>query len=91
MSWRSSRCRYSRATLLPVPMRRHLANAVELARSAGRLLIGGGGAAAAGDDAGAASELVEAHLASCPPADGEDLLTALPAELKARPSRAACR
>lgn len=71
-------------------MLRHLANAAELARSAGRLLLGGERAAAVGEDVGAPSELVEAHPASAPPADGEDLLTALPAELKARPSRVSC-
>ena len=71
-------------------MRRHLAAAVELARSAHRLLLGEAGDGAMNGADGADAELApEPHPASVAPDNGEDLLSALPDELKARGARVA--
>ena len=82
--------RYSCAASNALPgacllMRRHLAAAVELARSAQRLLLGEAGDGAMNGADGADAELVpEPHPASVALDSGEDLLSALPDELKAR-------
>ena len=64
-----------------------------LARSAQRLLLGEGvDGQMDGSNDGAAAELPqEPHPASVAPASGEDLLSALPAELKARASALGAR
>ena len=70
-------------------MRRHLAAVAELARSAQRLLLGEGGDVEMDGSDGELPQ--EPHPASVAPDSGEDLLSALPAELKARASALGAR
>ena len=78
-------CRYSCLTWATLQMRRQLAAVAGLAR----MLLGESAAAPAAETASdTVAREEEPHPASVALAGGDDLLSALPAELKARPSRA---